>query len=733
VAQDLDGGDQRRLEVFRSLATDRLTRLNLSWIRFEQGEEPALREFLREIHTLKGEASLMGYVQIVAIAHAVEAQLRPLAAGGIPPPGDLGDRLLAALDLIGTALPLDAAATVPGLDALLADLAPGIATAVAQESGAAAARELTASGEVSPQRALAIGREHPLAAATAEASRPRRLLEGIRVSADRLDRLRDVVGELLLTRARIETSAAEFGKLREATADQRQRAAAQSLQRARELAVLLEIISGIESRLREDGHRVGRIVSELDSTTRELRMVRISTLYEQYPRAVRQMARELGRDARLQLRGDDVEVDRAVLDRLADPLLHLLRNAIDHGIEPPEVRRQGGKPSTGTIRISATVRGRLLELEVGDDGGGIDVEQVRARAVELGIVSAQSARTLDDEQVLRTLFSAGMSTRTEVTEVSGRGIGLNVVLNDIEALGGTVHLSAERGRGTTFRLTAPITTARSSMLVFQVQSGRYAVTSSSVVAVVDLETCERVDSVDGPCIRHRGALVPVAAVDEILGETRDGGGDGRSTRILIIHDGRDRLALTGSSRHVEEEVVLKPLGRVFEQQRLITAAAPLGDGSLALVLTVGELFQLARGAGTATARPRAAGTKPRRGKTVLVVDDSPVVRDLIAEALRSHGLRVLEAGDGQEALARLAVHAEVQLIITDLDMPKLDGIGLVKQVRGRPGPRLPIIVVTMRGSDDDKRAAIAAGADSYLVKNDLSHGGLWQVVERVLG
>src|SRR5262249_16378992 len=217
------------------------------------------------------------------------------------------------------------------------------------------------------------------------------------------------------------------------------------------------------------------------------------------------------------------------------------------------------------------------------------------------------------------------------TEVSGRGIGLHVVLTDAESLGGTVHVSTAVGRGTTFRLTVPITTARSSMLVFRVHSGRYAVPSSSVVGLVDANACERLESVDGPLLRYQGDRVRLVQLDQMIGESREADRSERlNERLLIIHDGRARLALAGSSHHGEQEVVLKPMGRLFEQQRLVSAAAPLGDGSLALVLTVGEIFSLARGGLTHRARGAPPAARARRAQTVLVVDDSPLVRDLIA-------------------------------------------------------------------------------------------------------
>jgi CheY-like chemotaxis protein len=332
-----------------------------------------------------------------------------------------------------------------------------------------------------------------------------------------------------------------------------------------------------------------------------------------------------------------------------------------------------------------------------------------------------------DAQVLRTLFHANVSTRRQITQVSGRGLGLHVVQTSIEGLGGSVTVHSKRGGGAAFHLTVPVTLAMTSVVLFSLGQSRYALPAAAVVGLVAASACPPVASTAGPAVRYNGRVVPLLRLDEALAEPTQPTPTSGSERLMIVSRGRDLLALSGTSHHSEREVVLKSSGRFFARNRLVTAAVPMADGSLALVLSVAGIPTRAAGAG----RPPHAA--PTRQQTVLVADDSPVVRDLLAEALRAHGLRVLEASDGHEALQQLDAEPQIDLVVTDVDMPRLDGIGLLQQIRHRGGPRrLPVVIVSMRGSDQDQRRALSAGADAYLVKTDLSHAGLWSMLARFL-
>ncbi|MFO0579246.1 MAG: response regulator [Polyangia bacterium] len=716
----VDPQQRKRLEMFRGLAAERLTRLNLLWVQIEHGvAEPAsIRELARELHTLKGEASLMGFAQVTALAHGLEDLLRPQLQGAAADPAT-GDLVLRGLDLIAAAIEdkgdtsADSGEFIDAVERARPEL----------HAAAASPPESSAAGE--PPGAASI----PPLSAPRERQPLLRTADSVRVTSAKLDRVRDIIGELILTRSRLDLSAAEFRKARDTAIEQQELMGTAA---GRPLRMLIEAITGIEVRLRDDSYRIADLVTELDEAMREVRMVPIQQLLQQYPVAVRELARELGKEVWIEFEGETIEVDRAVLDRLADPLLHLVRNAIDHGIETPAVRRKSGKRTEGKLTIRARLLGRLLEVAVVDDGAGINVEAVRARAVELGLLDATKARALTPEQVLRTLFYARMSTRREVTKVSGRGIGLDVVLSYVEGLGGTVSVHSTLGAGTTFLLSVPVSMAMTSIVLFEVGAARYALPATSVVALVEASSCPAVASIDGPAVRYSGEKIPLVALNEILREAPRGApGVDRDEpqRLMIVSKERGLLALSGTSRHSEREVVSKSMGRFFERSRLINAAVPLEDGTLALMLSPGELLTRPRAA-RAGNRPSAPALHRRR--TVLVVDDSPVVRDLLAEALRAHGLWVVEAGDGEDALAKLDAHPELDLVVSDVDMPRLDGIGLVQRIRQRGPRRMPVVIVSMRGSPEDQRRALDAGADAYLVKTDLSHAGLWTLLARFL-
>ncbi len=725
--------ERRRLESFRSIATERLTRLNLGWIQIEQGQaDPGMSAaLLRDLHTLKGEAGLLGFSAMANLCHRLEDILRTVLPDGAIDTAT-GDLILRGFDLLAAALSSEdpAAADVDGIQAFL-----GANKLLSPPAAAASASPIRPADP--PDKGKATASRIP------DRTAPGASQTSVRVTAARLDRMREIVGELMLTRARLDLSAQEFRRTRQIALAFHDQVSAHSHELGRTFDRLLQAIYGIDLRLREDRYRVTNLIAELDGVVRELRLVPLETLLRTYPLAVHALARELGREIRIEFDGEAVEVDRSMLERLADPLLHLVRNAVDHGIEPPDVRVRAGKARVGTITLHARLNGQKLEVEVSDDGAGIDVEAVRARAIELGFHDAATAKTLSEDQVLRTLFQPGMSTRREVTQISGRGIGLDVVLRSIEDLGGSVTVRTVLGQKTTLSLSVPVASALASMVLFDVETGRYALPAASVAEIVDTASYEAVDGLDGPAIRYGGVLVPLISLVALLGETPRGSGPAGSEaptvqRLLVVRSGRGLVALSGSSHHAQREVVQKAAGKLFSHTRLITGAIPLEDGSLSLVLSPSELLpdaaaQRPRAQHAATAKVEHT-TSSRTVRTVLVVDDSPVVRDLLAEALRAHGVRVLEAGDGEEALARLDASPEITLIVSDVDMPKLDGIGLVQRVRSRGGPqRIPIVIVSMRASTEDQRRAVEAGADAYMVKTDLTHSGLWALLARFIG
>jgi two-component system, chemotaxis family, sensor kinase CheA len=743
MSTDRDDRRQKRIETFRQLAAERLTRLNRVWI---EAERPGadLAPFLREAHTLKGECSLTGFAGPAKVMHAVEDVAQRSRAAGRPPTAAEGDLVIAGLALAGTLIgrePHPDPAVPPVVDFLqrvrnelgLGGLGGGHTTvtvtplaAGAPATGAEPAAPLEPAGS-GAAASLPPGAPAPPSAAG------RRKESSVRVAADKLDRLRDMVAEMLLSRTRLRSAALEVRKMREAARGLQTRLVRADPEAGREAALIAEILAAHETRLRDESHTLSRLATELDGSTRDLRMVPLRTLLERYPLPLRTLARSLGREVSFIAQGQEIDVDRGVLEVLEEPLLHLLRNAVDHGIEDPGVRRRQGKPALATLSLRANLAGQMLQLEVSDDGAGIDVETVRQRALDMGLLDPEAGPP-SEAQVLRTVFSAGLSTRPQVTELSGRGIGLNVVLDTVESLGGDVQIRTVRGQGTTFQLRIPGTVAISSVILFRVGVGRYALLASSVRSVVDAADHPPQESPEGPAIRYAGALVPLLPLDGLLGEGRAPANAAADRRILIAQSGGDLVALQATREHLEQELLVKPPGKLFERDRLVSAVVQLGDGNLALVLKASELVLAARHRLGIPAAPEGEGA-PGAVATVLVVDDSPVVRDVVGETLRSYGLHVAEASDGEEALLKLTGDSTIDLLITDLDMPRLDGLGLLRAVRARPADgrrRLPAMVISMRGGDRDRALALDAGADGYLIKSDFSPAALWDMVSTVL-
>lgn len=690
----IDGQDHRRrqrLEAFRAALADRIGRLNLGWIKFEQlpSDQARSDELLRELHTLKGEASVMGFATASELVHALEEVCRDVARRAMPVSAELGDRVLQALDAI-----VELCARDPR------EPAPDIADLVG------ALRAEIRGGEPAEAGAEALGAGGPAAKAVQASS--------LRVRTEHLDRVRDIIGELLLTRIRMSGSVA-------------------GLRRIREAGGVSDSLVDIEGALRDDIWRMANLVTALEGVTRELRMVPVSELFARCPMIVRTLAQQLGRRVAVVTDKESAEVDREILEALADPMLHLLRNAVDHGIEPPEDRARAGKPETGTIRLNGEVVGGMLRVEIGDDGAGIDLERVRRRAVALGQTTAVAAAAMSPGEVHQLLFAPRMTTREHVTQVSGRGIGLDIVRDKLNVLGGSVQLTSALGRGTTFVISVPVTTSLKPMVLFYVGDARFALPASAVETIVLTSELSHEDSVHGPSVLYDGQVVPVLDLRKALGEEALGRLTGvRYGRTIVAQSGLRRIALTGSFGH-QQRVAMVKTGAPFRDDGLASGGVALEDGSVALVLNIAKLVDElvwgrmpGPGAGGPADGDAAAAAKPH---TVLVVDDSPVILDVLVESLRAHGLNVVEATNGVEALSRLDEHPDVRLLVTDLEMPRMDGFELIRTIRARKTERrIPAVVVSTRGSDEDKRAAIAVGADAYLVKSQFATTSLWNLV-----
>jgi chemotaxis protein histidine kinase CheA len=441
-------------------------------------------------------------------------------------------------------------------------------------------------------------------------------------------------------------------------------------------------------------------------------------------RYARELGRSLGREVEMELEGEETRLDRRITRELEDALLHLVRNAVDHGIEPPEIREVQGKPRVGRLRLRATPDGPRVRISLQDDGGGIDTAKVLQRAVAVGLVDAAGASTMGREEALRLIFAPGFSTRSEVSEVSGRGVGLDVVASAVNRVGGEVFLDTDLGRGTTISLEVPVARRGEAVMLLRVGQLRLALPSSVVRRATRLDPSMIVERDGRTIARFPDRLVPFVPLARLYGQPEDG-------HQLLLEGAVSGQALAVAVDDVEgeQEILVRPMTRKVAADRLLEGVALLASGEPVGVLAPAVLAQREYLRALPVAREQVIIKKVR----VLLVDDSLVTREMERRLLEDAGFHVSAAGDAEEALSQLA-ELRFDCVVTDIEMPGMDGFELTAQLRGMEHfTHLPIIVVSTRDRPEDRLRGLKVGADAYLTKQSLDAGELVDLVRRLSG
>jgi chemotaxis protein histidine kinase CheA len=577
--------------------------------------------------------------------------------------------------------------------------------------------------------------------------RGERALDSVRVTSQRVYDLLDVVGEAELDTRRVEKNAVEvIAQVIEQNRwlrTFREALAATATQLPEEAELAMHRIVSVGEQLHASGHQLRELVEDsrgrlgvVRDGAMGLAMVPVRRVVAAFPRLVRDVASSTGKDVGLHLVGEDVELDKKVLDGVADALKHLLINAVDHGCETPEERIAVGKPPRAMVTVSAKSAGGTVVLEVSDDGRGIDEDKVRASAVEKGLLPPGS--TLSGPQLLQVLFMPAFSTASSVTSTSGRGVGLDVVKTAVDDLGGAIDVDSELGRGTRFSLTLPITLGVLRCLIARVGDERYAVPVPGVMESLSLRDVA-VEHVAGvPVVVRHGVSVPLLDLGDALGV--DGERDPRAALVVRNNGAQDLIAWSVDRLEGELELVVKDLGSFVGRLPLVTGATIDGDGSVVCLIDLREIAGR-RGAARAPVatlpgvtgpvehEPTPLGRKPR----VLVVEDSVGVRELERVILESAGYEVITAVDGLDGIARLRSEP-ADLVLSDVEMPGMDGFTLTRTIRRTRGwEQVPVVIMTSRGDEGDRRAGLEAGASAYLLKSDFDQTELVETVRRLVG
>lgn len=478
-----------------------------------------------------------------------------------------------------------------------------------------------------------------------------------------------------------------------------------------------------------DNMHLATLTEQLQDDISRMRLIPFDAIVGSLQRMVRDIAREMDKQIQLDISGAAVEIDKTVLDTLKDPLMHLIRNAVDHGIGTPQEREDAGKPPVGLIQIDVEQRGSEIVIAVRDDGHGIDLTRVRQMLVRRKLLSEAEAQALSDEEAQFFIFHPGFSTRDKVTAVSGRGLGMDIVRDRVESLRGRVSVRSMVGDGTTVTMNVPVSLTRIRCILLRVGDQTFAVPSTVVIRMQnisrqDIFTAEgqEVIIVNGqptPCI-SLGAILDIPMV-KTLGDTVD---------LLIIQAASRMIAFEVDELISEIELVLKPLGPELAQARLLSGAALLGTGEVVLMLEPNNLVRAATG----TAIPRRRAMTNPTGETqqrtrVLVVDDSITTRTLEKNILETAGFDVQVAIDGLEAWGMLH-NMPFDLVISDIEMPKMNGLELTAMIKQSPQMRhLPVILLTSLSKPEQREAGLRAGADGYLVKSQFDQNELLQAIQ----
>ncbi len=758
---DGDLGSLSLTEIFRMEAEEKCAQLDELLLQLEKrpGDRQIIDQLMRAAHSLKGAARIINLQGIMELAHAMEDvfsaagrgecaidrrgfdllleatdRLRALGLAvqdedcGQPPDPSLQTLIDTVRDLVHTPASEPLAATPPP-----GDPGPG-APAGAEEPGA--------EEEKPPQDE----------ADTTESARTQHL----RVDAERMGRLMGLAGELDVASRRLADLMARFwlcrrrfsslGRAVEALrdslgADGRRLPALgavdQRLDECRRL--FFDLLDDFDRHSRGAVEVVGRLRREVLAT----RLVPFRTITPPIERLVRGLSRDLGKEVDFQVRGQDVLADRDVLDQLDDCLVHMLRNALDHGIESPEERRALGKPVPAKLSLSASHRAGLLVVELADDGRGLDLAAIRRRIIERKMVTAEVAESLSDRELVDFLFLPGFSTRVQVDTVSGRGVGLDVVRDTLHNLRGAVKVYNEPGRGVRFEITVPLSRSVSRTLVVDIAGEPYAIPVAGIERVLRIAT-DAIDTIEGKGYildEESGGRIGLVAGSAVLGLDAPIAA-AKEVPVVVFRQEDKQYGMAVERLHGIQDLVVQPLDGRLGMVPNISAGSILDNGAPVLLLDpddlirtmdrliVQEAAQAMHILASGEAAPTPASGGPPR---ILVADDSITVREVEREMLTGRGYQVDVAVDGQEAWHLLKAQ-RYDLLVTDVDMPRLDGIELVKRIRAdRTLHGLPVVIVSYKDRPEDRIRGMEAGADYYLTKGSFEDEKLVQAVRELIG
>lgn len=768
---------QQLLDTFKVELEDQLQIITDGLLLLEKPQGDAAKQetlngIFRAAHNIKGAARGVSVTAVAEISHHLESLFSVLKEGELEPVPAVIDLCLTTLDRLREAMLAHNDGRDPDFDqqALEAQLDSATQTGVVDTVDTVKASVVNSSqASVADTKVEAVQVEEPVATPTTEAvssvaeepktscsetskvATTKSSSEVIRVTIDKLDRVSALAEELQvakigmdehfsgmqLLRGHVEGLSALWARARKVLKRNGQGELSSELRQLLTSSMdTMHVLDDVTGRMHKDmrgtTNRLGFISTALQGDMRMLRLVPASTLFRPMVRSVRDIARQLNKNIKLDIIGDEIEMDRAVLEGLRDPLVHLLRNAIDHGMESSPERAAASKPEEGRIVLTVKSEGGQIKITIEDDGGGICLDRVRKAALKKRLLSADELDSMATDDVLQLIFRPGFSSKDIITDVSGRGVGLDVVSANLRDLKGSVRLETEEGNGTTFILMVPLTLTTERGLQVRAGGEDFVIPSTAVERIMELAAEDVVEVVASQAIVIDGQPLPLRDMATALDLESTPRLTNDLLPVVVVSQGWQVVAFTVDEVIGEREIIIKRLMSPLESVRNVSGATLTGSGDIMMVLNAGDLVKSALC--TSGISQFVAGVEKQEvvKYRILVVDDSITTRTLEKNILEARGFEVVVAVNGKEAWNTLQ-QSNFNIIVTDIEMPIMNGYEFTERVKqSEDYAEIPVVMVSSLSSDEEKKRGIEVGADAYIVKGDFESQALLDVVSQLI-
>ena len=762
----------------------------------DPGNRELIDQMMRDAHTIKGSSRMVGLIEISDVAHWLENIMVRVRDKEMAYTPEMSDPFFEALDAIvyltdNSGVNVDDVLDLDDLKLRLADIAAtgevGRKAPATPAAPAASAVPGVAAAKPKPKKrtkkqAEADSTEVPEPEADSDdddfddgdgdgegeelesvaLGQPRRVLrEGelkakvqatIRIRTSQVDNLLNLISEVVISQIKSEQRVTDIrltqGMINETwQAWSRIKSTFSALAREELMDAIgddLNIVDALMSDSRrelseyvkdyaEDVSRSSVVINDLQEQGMRLRMLPANTIFQAFPRAIRDLAKQFNKDIELIIEGGDTELDKKVLEEINDPLVHIMRNAVDHGIEDPETRLAAGKPAMGTVHMGARQEGDRIVIEISDDGAGIDPEKVRQSAVRKGYITAAEAKSMSDREAQYMIFEAGFSTAAIITEISGRGVGMDVVREFVvEKLKGSLDLQSVPGEGTTFKLTIPLTLAIIRALMLKVGGQVYALPTGSIDETLRVDPSEIIKVEGREVIRRQRRTIPLVRLSDVLGVPVEVSAAKKVPIATIGYSGH-RMGFIVDAFVGEQQIVIKPLGNHLRKIDNVAGVTILGAGEVVPILNVPDLMANARTRSGQRVGLQSARVERQGTRTILICEDSFTTRELERSIFEAAGYDVETAMDGAMGLHMLKDGLKVDAVVTDVQMPNMTGFELTRAIKlDSTLKEIPVIIVTSLEREEEKTEGIEAGADAYITKSVFNQDTLLDTVERLI-